>query len=72
MIGFVLFGGDNHFVLLWQMCLILGRINNHSVYELPWFPKWNNSAKFHDDHHRLFNKNFGFIQILDRFHKTNA
>ena len=43
-----------------------------SGYKLPWVPKGNNSSKFHDDHHRLFNKNFGAIGLMDWLHGTTA
>ena len=41
-----------------------------SGYKLPWVPSHSNGAKFHDDHHRLFNKNYGGIGFLDWFHGT--
>ena len=44
--------------------------NTLSGYKLPWVPNHSNGAKFHDDHHRLFNKNYGGIGFLDWFHGT--
>jgi len=71
-IAFLVVGGNNYIFLLWRVLVTLGIQVNHSGYKLPWVPKGNNSSKFHDDHHRLFNKNFGGIGLLDWLHGTGA
>ena len=52
-------------VLFLEIKIFIGEIIRHlaldhtvifSGYKLPWVPKSNNLSKFHDDHHRLFNK----------------
>ena len=43
-----------------------------SGYTMPWVPSFSTVVKFHDDHHKLFNNNYGVFGWLDRLHGTLA
>jgi sterol desaturase/sphingolipid hydroxylase (fatty acid hydroxylase superfamily) len=66
----------SHVVLLWFWLVVstLGILAHHGGYDLPLdrIPPFGSMARFHDDHHRLFNKNFGVIGVLDWLHGTAA
>ena len=68
--GFLLFRPHISFVYLWIACTALGTQSHHSGYSWPWRADKDHQPQFHDDHHRLFSKNFGNIGLLDRIHGT--
>jgi sterol desaturase/sphingolipid hydroxylase (fatty acid hydroxylase superfamily) len=64
--------GSFHIVMLfiWYTLNIFGTVAHHSGYDFPWFAG-GLSPKFHDEHHRLFNGNYGGNGWLDKLHGTH-
>jgi sterol desaturase/sphingolipid hydroxylase (fatty acid hydroxylase superfamily) len=48
---------------------IVGTIQGHCGYNLPWVSE---SLGAHDEHHRLFNVNYGTFGVLDWIHDTSS
>lgn len=69
--GFYVTGIDLYFILLWIIGACLGTQYHHSGFKNIFTLSIDNNPKFHDDHHRYFNYNFGNIEILDKIHGTN-
>jgi len=72
MAGFMLTQSDNFTIFLWYAMSTLGQQNFHCGYKMPWVPSFSTVVKFHDDHHKLFNNNYGVFGWLDRLHGTLA
>ena len=68
--GFVLFRPHISFVYIWICSTALGTGSHHSGYSWPFKAANDHQPKFHDDHHRLYTKNFGMLSIMDVLHQT--
>lgn len=55
-------------VYIWIIITIIGTMNQHSGYHIPFTP----SNEFHDFHHLTFNYNYGAVGILDLLHGTDS
>eukprot|EP01102_Stenamoeba_stenopodia_P015134 TRINITY_DN5125_c0_g1_i1.p1 TRINITY_DN5125_c0_g1~~TRINITY_DN5125_c0_g1_i1.p1 ORF type:complete len:317 (-),score=44.03 TRINITY_DN5125_c0_g1_i1:21-971(-) len=58
-------------LFLWYTINIYGTISHHCGYTFPWLLAGLNPT-FHDDHHRLFNANYGLNGFCDWLHSTKA
>ncbi len=62
---------DFFFTLEWIVVAILNVQNDHSGFSFPWETRTvKTHPKFHDDHHRHLNVNFGHLGLLDALHGT--
>ncbi|KAI9013715.1 hypothetical protein DFJ74DRAFT_296065 [Hyaloraphidium curvatum] len=64
--GPVVCGAHATTLYLWIAIAVVNTVNSHSGYRVPLMP----NPQGHDDHHRLFNANFGVLGILDYLHGT--
>jgi sterol desaturase/sphingolipid hydroxylase (fatty acid hydroxylase superfamily) len=55
--------------LLFTAINVTGTISGHSGYQLPWNKP---TLGAHDEHHRLFNVNYGTFGVLDWLHGTSS
>lgn len=68
--GFLLFRPHISFVYIWIASTALGTQSHHAGYAWPFQNMSDHQPHFHDTHHRLSNKNFGNIGLLDFLHGT--
>ena len=68
--GFLIFGIDIYFVLIWIVGACLGTQYHHSGYRHILNFTFDDNPNFHDLHHKYFNCNYGHLGILDRLHRT--
>lgn len=58
-------------LVLWYTVNIYGTISHHCGYRFPWL-LGGLDPTFHDDHHRVFNANYGLNGLCDWIHSTKA
>lgn len=56
---------------LWFSLAVIGTQVHHSGYHFP-LQRWDHQPTFHDEHHRLFQCNYGLLGLLDWVHGTHA
>ena len=72
--GPVLWGSHLWVFLAWISLATATIVLHHSGFDIPLdsFPTTGSMSHFHDFHHKVFNRNYGLLGILDRFHGTDA
>lgn len=69
--GIMLLNSHTAMLVMWSILASLGTQTHHSGFDWPW-TKFDEQPNFHDFHHEKFLANFGFIGVLDKFHRTDA